>query len=196
MDWTAIVPLKQGPDVKSRLSGGLSRQQREALVRGMVRHALRCLERTAVVGRVLILSKSPEMAIGQEWCPARGEGLNEDLEAARASLVGVPLLVVHGDLPFLKADDIEALLSAASRHTVALAPDRSGAGTNALALSGGTEFKFQFGADSFHKHLRSAGPTGKIVRRTGLAFDIDTPEDLAEARKQGLPKHLNSLLTG
>lgn len=45
-----------------------------------------------------------------------------DASAARDA-IGLPLLVIHADLPLLRADDVVALLDAAEANGVALAPD-------------------------------------------------------------------------
>jgi 2-phospho-L-lactate guanylyltransferase len=65
---------------------------------------------------------------------------------------------------------------------VGVAPDRLGTGTNGLALSPPGVIGFRFGAGSFAAHRAEAAAAGLepvIVTRPGLAFDLDTPEDLA-----------------
>ncbi len=75
------------------------------------------------------------------------------------------------------------LVAAASGEpSVAIAPDRLGTGTNGLGLAPLGIIGFRFGAGSFAAHLaeaRAAGVEPTIVARPGLAFDLDTPEDLA-----------------
>jgi 2-phospho-L-lactate guanylyltransferase len=98
---------------------------------------------------------------------------------------GVTLLaVLHGDLPTLTSPDVTALLAAATGDgaLVAIAPDAAGTGTNGLALGPPDVIGFQFGAGSLEAHRRAAKRAGAwitLVRRPGLAFDIDTPADLA-----------------
>ena len=65
---------------------------------------------------------------------------------------------------------------------MAIAPDRLGTGTNGLAVRPLGIIGFQFGSGSFAAHLAEAEAAGvqpAVVRRPGLAFDLDTPEDLA-----------------
>ncbi|GAN00297.1 hypothetical protein U91I_03963 [alpha proteobacterium U9-1i] len=178
MSWTAIVPLKLGPERKSRLASRLSQQQREALADEIAAHVLDALKQAPSVARVVVLAPRPFG--GAEWRKDEGAGLNAELAAARSEIAGA-LVVIHGDLPLVAAADIEALLEAGSETGVAIAADRHGAGTNAIALSDGQPFHFAFGVDSRRLHARGAI---EIVR-PGLSLDIDTTEDLDAALAAG-----------
>lgn len=184
MDWVAIVPLKGGPDRKSRLAPRLSPEERHALSDRMARHVTGVLHGVSGIARVLLLSPSAQDGPGA-WRPDGGRGLNAELEAARTDLSGAPLLVIHGDLPLVDASDIGALLEAAGTSGVAIAPDRHGTGTNAVALAGGGPFAFAFGEGSFARHLAAAGDGAAVVRRPRLSLDIDSPDDLDAARAYG-----------
>lgn len=126
-------------------------------------------------------------AAGARLAVQRGMGLNEGLDQARsqALLDGIDtLIVLHGDLPNLTATDIETLvggLPADGGPGVAIAPDRAGTGTNALALRPPVVIPFRFGIGSFAAHaaeVERAGVPCVAVNRAGLAFDLDTPDDL------------------
>lgn len=126
-------------------------------------------------------------AAGARLAVQRGMGLNEGLDQARsqALLDGIDtLIVLHGDLPNLTAIDIETLvgvLPADGGPGVAIAPDRAGTGTNALALRPPGVIPFRFGIGSFAAHaaeVERAGVPCVAVNRGGLAFDLDTPDDL------------------
>jgi 2-phospho-L-lactate/phosphoenolpyruvate guanylyltransferase len=99
-------------------------------------------------------------------------------------------LVNHGDLLQLATLDVEAVLNGAEEAGAAIALDRTGTGTSALALMLGAPPLSAFGADSFSKH-RALLPGAAIVVRPGLALDIDLPEDFDHAFEAGaLPNHL------
>ncbi len=113
-------------------------------------------------------------------------GLNSGLRQARDEAIEADVTLVavlHGDLPDLAASDVTALLSAArGAPIIAIAPDAAGRGTNGLALSPPDAINFAFGPDSFAAHRGAgerAGAAVTVVRRAGLAFDLDTPADLA-----------------
>lgn len=182
--WTALVPIKQGGGGKSRLSRVLSNAQREALSLRMAEHVLAILaERTEISEIVILSAQRPEGWTGC-WIADEGRGLNAELTAWRARHGAGPALVIHADLPLLGADDIVALLGAATRNGAALATDRAGEGSNALALADGRAFAFRFGLDSRRLHA-GQDPAMPVIERTGLMADMDTPEDLAFAQAHG-----------
>lgn len=183
MNWVAVVPLKQGGAQKSRLAQTLDQPQRAALTDALFSHVLSALGSCPRLSQVIVLSPSDPERAQTEWAPDQGRGLNEELTALRARFLDRNFLIVHADLPFLETRDIERLLDAAESG-VAIAPDKHGQGTNALALRAGVNIAFGFGERSFEKH-RAAAPGGVIVQSSGLAQDIDTPDDLRAALDQG-----------
>lgn len=188
----AVVPLKPFADAKLRLRDAMSSERRQALAYRMATHvvttSLQVLP-TGVVSRdhdVLHLAES----LGAYPIPERTRvglrvgGLNDALgdavDWARARDTKA-LVVIAGDLPFLRPDDVTALLRFPGRPGIVIAPDRARSGTNALALMPPDAAEFRFGPDSLHRHRRSAYLAGVPVRTTvrlGLSRDIDTPADL------------------
>jgi 2-phospho-L-lactate/phosphoenolpyruvate guanylyltransferase len=160
--------------------------------------ASQLLQRVLKVSRevaddVLVISPSRSLLevvepSGARLVVQRGMGLNSGLDQVRFdALVDdvETLAVLHGDLPNLQNTDVETLLAAlpgGGRPGVAIAPDRAGTGTNGLVLRPPGVIRFRFGVGSFAKHLEEverAGVPLVAVNRAGLAFDLDTPEDLA-----------------
>ena len=183
-----IVPHRGLAAAKTRLAPVLDDAEREALALRLLQRVLR-VAREACADIVVI---SPSAALGPVAAAAearlivqRGMGLNAGLEQARADALtdGITTLaVLHGDLPNLEADDVRALISAATPAGVAIAPDRLGSGTNGLALTPPDAIGFRFGVGSHAAHLSAAAERGvkvEEVDRPGLAFDLDTPADLA-----------------
>jgi 2-phospho-L-lactate/phosphoenolpyruvate guanylyltransferase len=168
---TAVVPMKSMDLAKSRLAGVLDPAGRRALAQQMLDHVLETL-RQAGISPVRIADGNRD--------------LNADVAAA-ARLVqsdgATDLLLVMADLPYLAADDIAAVLDAGRQSSVVIAEAKDG-GTNALLLRPPTvlDFSFATGQPSAHRHAelaRAGGVEPVIVRRPGLARDIDTPADLA-----------------
>src|SRR3546814_20566370 len=94
------------------------------------------------------------------------------------------MIFIHGDLPLLVPEEIDALIQAAGGGC-ALAPDRHGSGTNAIALMAAAPFEFAFGENSLALHRTTSGRRAAIVRRLGLSLDVDTPDDLDAAIAAG-----------
>jgi 2-phospho-L-lactate guanylyltransferase (CobY/MobA/RfbA family) len=90
------------------------------------------------------------------------------------------------DLPLLAPDDVRALVAALDRAPLVLAPDRRDRGTNAFAVSPPDRIATCFGSEvSFARHVARARQSGipvAIHRSEGVAFDLDSPGDLALAR--------------
>lgn len=88
-------------------------------------------------------------------------------------------LVVHADLPLLRPADLEDLVGALEAGDDPIAPSSDG-GTS--AIGGRSALPLAYGPGSFHRHLaRLASP--RVVVRPGLVLDVDTPLDLATARR-------------
>ncbi len=182
--WTTILPLKLSADRKSRLAPVLTLEQRRELSDRMALHVVAQLRDVPAVDEIILLSPQPVAAWSVTHQLDHGRGLNAELVDLAARIHG-PLLVIHGDLPLVSAEDVSALIKAAEAAGSAIAPDRHGQGTNALALTiVPADFAFAFGPDSFALHKQRLGDTLAIVERGGLACDIDTPNDLALAMTQ------------
>lgn len=182
MRWAALVPLKPAPTRKGRLAGYLSTDDRERLALQLFNRLIVVLGDAPEIEAVHLLSGAKPEGWNSHWLRDEGRGLNAEVEAARFALDAVPLLVIHADLPLVGTGDIAALLAAAEAAGSAIAPDRHGEGTNAVALLPDHPFVFAFGPESFARHRPQAGAS---VEREGLALDCDIPADLDLAQAAG-----------
>lgn len=177
MSWTALVPLKLRIARKTRLADSMAADARALLSERMFDHVIGVLRATPAIGRIVLLAPEAPTDWPHDWIRDEGRGLNAELAAFQAAEASTDLLILHADLPLLAPADVEALLGAATRTGIAIAPDRHGRGTNALACRAGMAIRPRFGPDSFELHLGES-PDCAIIRREGLAIDVDTPEDL------------------
>jgi 2-phospho-L-lactate guanylyltransferase len=188
----ALVAVKQRARCKMRLAAALPGAARVALVRSMLATVL-AAARDAQAVRALVLV-SPERDAVPAGIPVMtdlGSSLNEALAQAYAALYERgwrEFVILPADLPRVAADEIDALVLAGRRGGFAIAPDAAGIGSNALYLSSAAAtprtpaFRFQFGPGSCQLHLQEAqrlGLRAQVVHLSGLAFDVDTPADLA-----------------
>ena len=190
----AVVPVRGLRQSKSRLDPVMENGEREDLVAWMLGQVLTVLRESGVVERACVVSPDPGALRIADRAGAHGlrqqsVGLNPALEEARqrAFAAGAgALLVVPADLPLLHHTDIRELVGAAERCPAVIPPDDEERGTNALLLSPPDLTDFHFGPDSFHLHRRAAARAGveaRVVSTPGLAFDLDTPTDLARLRE-------------
>lgn len=178
MNWTVIVPLKAAGTRKSRLAQRLGCAARDALALGMFQHVAATI--AAAGAAVAVLSPERPTDWTKAWYRDGNDGLNPTLAGLRRTGMH-RFAVVNADLPFLTADDIAALFGAAAKSGLALAPDRHGTGTNAVAIADERPLAFHFGPQSLAAFAADAGMTHAVVRTPGLMRDIDTPADLEEA---------------
>ncbi|MGH2418833.1 MAG: 2-phospho-L-lactate guanylyltransferase [Candidatus Limnocylindria bacterium] len=185
-----IVPHRGLEAAKTRLATSLAPEERMLLASQLLQRVLGVVRE--VCDEVVVITPSRALAeivepTGARLVVQRGMGLNEGLEQARfdALVDDVDTLVVlHGDLPNLRPSDVQTLLGAlpdGDDPAVAIAPDRAGTGTNGLVLRPPGVIRFRFGTGSFAAHLEEverAGVPLVAVNKAGLAFDLDTPQDL------------------
>jgi len=184
MQWRAIVPFRGHGERKTRLAGRFAAAERDALALSMLHHVVGVLGDVAAIGEVAVLSSRRPAGWRGPLIQDRAGELNAALEAYAADAGATPLLVLHADLPLLTAADIAVMIAAAT-HAVAIAPDRHGTGTNALALPCAAAAQFAFGPDSCRRHLELCGVGACLVRRQGLALDLDTIDDMRAAMQAG-----------
>ncbi len=189
-----VVPVKCFALAKSRLAPVLDSEAREDHARAFCAHVLAASAYAAVAGTVV----ATNCAAVERFARERGAfTLRDGAERSLAAIVDRCLatiaqrgarsaIVLMSDLPRLGADEVLAMLHALDRAPVVLAPDRREEGTNALGLSPPDRLETCFGtADSFRLHLERArreGVEASVYRSDGVAWDIDSPDDLTQLR--------------
>jgi 2-phospho-L-lactate/phosphoenolpyruvate guanylyltransferase len=183
MRTVAILPVKSFGRAKSRTA--LPDDDRAALAESMLASVLRGLAGLEVV---LVTREPRAIAL------AGGATVVDDPHEAghnAAALLGIQaaqadrVLLVPGDCPLLDAAEVDRLLAEAGPG-VTIVPDRHGTGTNALVLEPPDVIEPSFGPGSCARHAaiaRGAGAQVRIVSVPSLAFDVDTPDDVALLRQ-------------
>lgn len=195
-----VVPVKCFAQAKSRLAPALDPKAREELARSFCAHVLAVASSCEEVAGVLVAT---DCAAVEEFARERGaEVLRDGDERSLAAIVDRALAAVAGrgggaaivlmsDLPRLRADDVRAMIRALVEAPVVLAPDRHDEGTNALGLAPPDRLATCFGSrESFGLHRESARREQvdvSVYRSDGVAWDIDSPEDLALLRPYASP---------
>ena len=179
MPTVAVIPVKSFRFGKQRLSATLDGTQRQRLGRALAEHTASTAEETGLIP--LVVTADAEVAVwatdaGFPSLADPGGGLDGAARtgAEWAGAADSRWMVIHSDLPLVATSDLEVLAALSRSGEPFLAPSSDG-GTSAIGSFG--SFDFSFGPGSFHRHLARLGDA-KVVFRTGLAHDIDEPNDL------------------
>jgi len=176
VDAHVLVPLKSFASAKTRLAVVLSPEERAELMRTLL-EGVAVAVREAGVERVTVVTG--ESIDGYEVWHDRGLAWNDALAAAIDEIVSAPLVaIVSADLPLLRADEVEELLEATPSRGIAIARALDG-GTNAVSMRPPGLVRTHFGEPGSAAVHAGLGVEHSIVDLPGLAFDVDTPEDLA-----------------
>jgi 2-phospho-L-lactate/phosphoenolpyruvate guanylyltransferase len=186
----AVVPVKDLWGTKSRLKPILDPGARAGLTLYMMGRVVSAISEAEVENVCVV---SPDRIVldeardrGATPLLQKSRGLNPSLEEGRRWAIergGSSLLVLPADLPLIDAEDVSAVLeSVGETPSIAISPDGTRSGTNALLLRPPEVMPFVFGPGSYEAHLRAARERGldiRVCERPHLAFDLDTAEDLA-----------------
>ena len=190
MKATAVLPVKRFGVAKQRLTAGVGRARRAAIVSAMLEDVLEAIGDARLVERTLVVTGEPlaaELAatVGAEVVADPDEGGHSGAAragAARAAELGAEAVVMlPGDCPLLDPLELDRLLTGLPERFVAVVPDRHGTGTNALVLAPPNAIAPSFGEGSRARHVaaaRAAGVPYAVEGLPSLGLDLDTPADV------------------
>ncbi|MBV9721495.1 MAG: 2-phospho-L-lactate guanylyltransferase [Mycobacterium sp.] len=191
-----IVAVKRLAVAKSRLASVFSAQKRENVVLAMLVDTLTAAARVGAVRRITVVTPDDAAAaaaaeLGAEVLSdptpeGHSDPLNNAIAAAERAVTKSTsnIVVLQGDLPALQTQELAEAIAAARHHERSFVADRLGTGTAALCAFR-TAVDPRFGPDSAAQHRRS-GAIELTGPWPGLRCDIDTPDDLAVARRLGV----------
>jgi 2-phospho-L-lactate guanylyltransferase len=186
-----LIPIKDPSNAKTRLAEFLSPDERRRLAWAMfedVCRAVRGAHEPDCVVMVTSYAPAIERARELDWDVLIEQSqVSESASVDWASRVlaerGVDTVMrLPADLPLVRAEDIDALLSVKLDSPGALlVPSREGTGTNAIIRRPPTGFPSRFGPNSLTLHKAEAARVGVecvIVNNSRIALDIDEPADV------------------
>ncbi len=185
-----VIPVKPFMFAKQRLSAVLTDNERAGLARVMLCDLLKTISQcNAVSGIVLISQEQSVTALAKPYgatvLDEEMRGLSRAVTQAAQFLAArgqTRMLMLPGDVPLSSAEEIDTVIAAHTESVqMTIVSDREGFGTNAIAVSPLDLIPFQFGRESFQAHCRAAVEVRakiQVLKQPGLAFDIDTPDDL------------------
>lgn len=191
-----IIAVKRLAAAKSRLSALFEADARERVVLAMLVDTITAAGAVPAVHSVTVVTPDPDAGqaarklgaevIADPTGPDHPDPLNNAILAACGHVSGRTsnIVVLQGDLPALRSDELAEALISAEQYRRSFVADRQGTGTAAL-FAFGVPLDPRFGTGSANRH-RDSGAVELVGVWPGLRCDIDTPEDLAEARALGV----------
>lgn len=197
VDWHVLIPVKGGPDAKSRLRppDGVPRS---AIAEAMAQDCVAAAVAGMPPGRVRVVTPDGRVArwaaaLGAEVVREPGGGLDQAARSGAEAVGGGAVAVLLGDLPCLLGEDVVAALAAASLRQRAVVPDAEGTGTVLLTALRTDDLAPSFGRGSAARH-ETAGHQRLDLPLPRLRTDVDDDRSLAAARELGLGPRTAQLL--
>jgi 2-phospho-L-lactate guanylyltransferase len=193
---TAVLPVKRFGAAKQRLAADIDDERRAELAAAMLEDVLEAIGAARSVERTIVVTNEPRAA---ELATAAGAEVLADPEEgghSEAALAGISralqlgavcAVLLPGDCPLLDPRELERLLTGIPDRYVAIAADRHGTGTNALALAPPDAIRPAFGEGSCARHVaaaREAGIPFAVEELPSLALDLDTPADVVALTRE------------
>jgi 2-phospho-L-lactate/phosphoenolpyruvate guanylyltransferase len=194
MNVVALMPVKGFRNAKQRLTPLLSSGAREVLAEAMFRDVLRQVRAARGLAGTFVVTSDDKVAgiaalAGAEVIRERAEnGETSAVDFARLEMKNAgreAVLILPGDMPLVRAADIEQVLAQVSGDAAApfvlLVPSHDRKGTNALLLAPPDIIKLRFGYDSFTYHMSQVIAQGlpmRFIENEHIGLDIDEPQDL------------------
>lgn len=195
-DVALIIAVKRLAAAKTRLAPVFSARTRESVVLAMLVDTVTAAAGVAAVGSITVVTPDDAAAAAavrlgaQVIADPTPEGHDDPLNHAIATAERfvaesfANVVALQGDLPALQTQELAEAIAAARAHRRSFVADRLATGTAALCAFG-TALEPQFGSDSAARHRRS-GAIELTGAWPGLRCDVDTPADLAAARRLGI----------
>ena len=192
MNLCILIPMKDPPQSKQRLSAVLAPLERDCIAVNLFRNSLAFFQRHFPGIPLLVVTPSSTIAtITRQYgaevvLEASADGLN--CAITRGTQAGIERgfsaqLLIPADIVRLEVAEFKQLLAVPrAERSVIVCPSRDG-GTNALLSTPPDVLEFQFGIQSAERHLHSAQRNNIQCRQLDLehiALDLDTAEDLEQ----------------
>lgn len=181
--WAVVIPVRGGNASKTRLDSPL----RSALAQAFAIDTVGAALAAASVARVIVVTAGTFRARPHRRLRIVRDGGTGLHAAIRVGLAAIPDATAHraillGDLPALRASDLDEALALAGHVPRGVVADAAGTGTTLTTARAGEPHSIRFGRSSAALH-RSAGYRAlAVAARSTLRYDVDRLDDLHLAR--------------
>jgi len=184
----AVIPINSFLKTMTRLSKIVDQNNRIELTKMMADQIINYLINISEIEKIVLLTNE------SQWVKTHNNnkiihrkdktsmGLKENINQTADWLhqQGVKrMLYVSIDLPFAVKDDLTELIDQHTQGLTIVEAKKDG-GTNALIIDLSYSMKFQFGKDSFERHIKKAKSLEiqtTVLQIEGLSFDLDNVDD-------------------
>ena len=193
----ALIPINDFSGSLSRLSEHLDRDQRKEMTQILATQVIEALYSVQSIEKIVVLSNE------RQWLKSFDNQKiiilkDPEIKKLKAKITHAAnwiqsqganqMLYLSVDLPFVQEKDITKFITE-HQGGLSIVKAHKENGTNALILDFPAILEFQFGVNSFDKHLAAAKAqkiNTKIVEIKNLSLDIDTWNDLQEFKKSSM----------
>lgn len=200
-DIYAIIPVTTFKNAKTRLSPFLSEEEREKLLKVMLRDVTDTLKKH--VDKIFIISRDEDVLGYAESLNVNAirendnSNLNKALTQAMKLCKGKTrkIIIVPSDIPLIGKTNIKMLINAGKSLDFIIVPSKGG-GTNMIIMKP-LAIRTKFEGFSYQKHVNEAERKNlnpQVHDSFFMALDVNTTEDLGEIMIHGENTHTREYL--
>jgi 2-phospho-L-lactate guanylyltransferase len=185
-----LIPVKDLSNAKQRLGAALDQSHRSQLAEAMLRDVM--LAASGVRSRIdvaLVTGDRRAKELAAEFGFLVIEDMRNESETATIEMATAwseardydTTIVIPGDIPLARAEELHQVLDAAPDQGAVFVPAYDRRGSNCILRRPGSVIPLRFGNDSFIPHCEAMRKTGKpliILEMPGIGLDIDNPHEL------------------
>jgi len=184
----AIIPINEFSRSFTRLSSVLDLEQRMELAKNLSGRLIQILLAVDEVEKVILFTCEKDWPVEMQHSKLVLRK-DEDKKPLKQKIDSIAdwvyelgakkMMYLSIDLPIVEKKDITQIIDS-HKHGLTLVQAKKDGGTNALIADLPRKINFQFGADSFRKHLEAAKLEKlktNIQSTEGLSFDLDDHDD-------------------
>lgn len=197
--WTVVVPVKDPSRGKTRLV--VPRVERVALARAIALDTIAAATACDLVERVIVVGDDGGLVLGALDMPGLrfvpegdARGLDEAVARGFSGFDRMPRAALLGDLPTLTPGDLASALAAAGSFHRAVVADAEGTGSTLVTAAADVPWASAFGEGSFARHVSLGCAALDVPTDSTLRRDVDTVDQLTQARRLGLGPRTSALL--
>ena len=200
-DIYAIIPITTFKNAKTRLSPFLSEQEREKLLKAMLRDVTDTLKK--YVDKIFIISRDEEILDYAEHLNTNtileddNSNLNKALKQAMKYCKGKTrkVIIVPSDIPLIGKTNLKMLIDASKSLDFIIVPSKGG-GTNMIIMKP-MAIHTRFEGFSYKEHVKAAERkklNPQVHDSFFMALDVNTAQDLGEIMIHGEKTHTRKYL--